>query len=218
MSDTRPHEKVIAYIDGFNLYFGLCDRGWRRYLWLDLPAMCRSLLKSHQELVGVKYFTTRVDHPPDSVKRQTVFLDALTARGEVEIIYGKFTYPSKQCDDCGQSRPRRTEKQTDVKIALHMVRDAYGEQFDMGLLISGDSDLVPAVKEIELACPGRRVLVVSPPKRRSDELSSAASASFVLGRKHLADSQLPSLVLGRDGFALCQPVEWWQEPDAPDSD
>jgi len=30
-------DRAIVCIDGFNLYFGLCDKGWRRYLWLDLP-------------------------------------------------------------------------------------------------------------------------------------------------------------------------------------
>jgi uncharacterized LabA/DUF88 family protein len=210
--------KVIAYIDGFNLYFGLNDRGWRRYLWLDLAAMARSLLKPDQELVAVKYFTTRVDHPADSVRRQTVYLDALRVREEVEIVYGKFAYPEKECDACRDRRPRRTEKQTDVNIALHLVRDAYGQRFDLALLISGDSDLVPAVNEVEGVCPGRRVLVIHPPKRRSDELCNAASHSFALGRKHLASSLLPEMVPGDDGYALYQPAEWWVDPATPDTE
>jgi uncharacterized LabA/DUF88 family protein len=210
-------EQVIAYIDGFNLYFGLMERGWRHYLWLDLEAMVKRLLRADQELVGVKYFTTRVNHPPESVKRQGIYLDAIKAHGGVEIIYGKFMYPKKECDDCGKVRPRRTEKQTDVNIALHMVRDAYGEFCDVGLLISGDSDLVPAVREVEKACPGRSVLVVWPPARKSDELCSAASRYFALGRKHVSESQLPSIVSGQDGYALCQPVEWWKDPNSPDT-
>ena len=32
-------ERVNAYIDGFNLYFGLKSKGWRRYYWLDLRAL-----------------------------------------------------------------------------------------------------------------------------------------------------------------------------------
>lgn len=28
-------ERVIAYVDGFNLYFGLCEAGFRRFLWLE---------------------------------------------------------------------------------------------------------------------------------------------------------------------------------------
>ncbi len=50
-------QRVIAYIDGFNLYFGLKAMGWRRYYWLDLFKLSRNLLKTNQELVAVKYFT-----------------------------------------------------------------------------------------------------------------------------------------------------------------
>ena len=32
-------ERVIAYVDGFNLYFGLKSKGWQRYYWLDVPAL-----------------------------------------------------------------------------------------------------------------------------------------------------------------------------------
>jgi len=37
--------RVIAYIDGFNLYFGLKSKGWKRYYWLDLSELCLRLLK-----------------------------------------------------------------------------------------------------------------------------------------------------------------------------
>ena len=34
-----PRGRVIAYIDGFNLYYGLKESDWRRYLWLDSPRL-----------------------------------------------------------------------------------------------------------------------------------------------------------------------------------
>ena len=40
--------RVAAYVDGFNLYFGLKDRYARRYLWLDLQALSESLLRKGQ--------------------------------------------------------------------------------------------------------------------------------------------------------------------------
>ena len=50
--------RVIVYIDGFNLYYGLVKGTlWK---WLDLVALARSLLRDDMELVGVKYFTSRV--------------------------------------------------------------------------------------------------------------------------------------------------------------
>lgn len=44
-------KRVIAYIDGFNLYFGLKSKNWKKYYWLNVHGMAESLLQSDQELV-----------------------------------------------------------------------------------------------------------------------------------------------------------------------
>ena len=38
-------QRVIVCIDGFNLYFGLKEMGWRKYYWLDFVALSNNLLK-----------------------------------------------------------------------------------------------------------------------------------------------------------------------------
>jgi len=43
-------ERVVAYVDGFNLYFGLKADHGRRYLWLDLQSLVQRLLLANQEL------------------------------------------------------------------------------------------------------------------------------------------------------------------------
>lgn len=40
-------ERVIAYVDGFNLYFGMKDAGFEAYKWLDLILLSKNLLKSN---------------------------------------------------------------------------------------------------------------------------------------------------------------------------
>jgi hypothetical protein len=55
--------RVIVYIDGFNLYFGLKSKGWTRFLWLNLQNVAERLLKPYQTLVYTKYFTARVTMP-----------------------------------------------------------------------------------------------------------------------------------------------------------
>ena len=49
-------ERVIAYVDGYNLYYGLREKGWRRFYWLNIQAMAQHLLKPNQTLVTTKYF------------------------------------------------------------------------------------------------------------------------------------------------------------------
>lgn len=212
-SGEMTEERVIAYIDGFNLYFGLCEKGWRRYLWLDIPAFVERLLKPRQRLLQVKYFTTRVGGPEDSVRRQGIYLDALAAYRGLQPLFGSFNYADADCKGCGRTWIDREEKQTDVKIAVHMLRDAYAGAFDAALLISGDSDQVPVVEEIEGEHDGR-VIAAFPPRRVSGDLARVASASFVIGRSAFHESQLPSMVSGKDGYMLCQPVEWWRDPSA----
>ncbi len=41
-------QRVTAYVDGFNLYFGLKDSSFKRYYWLDVSALAQSLLKPGQ--------------------------------------------------------------------------------------------------------------------------------------------------------------------------
>jgi hypothetical protein len=36
--------RVIAYFDGFNLFFGLKSKGWKQFYWLDVHAVARALL------------------------------------------------------------------------------------------------------------------------------------------------------------------------------
>ena len=83
-------ERVIAYIDGFNLYFGLLDARLRTSRWLDLHGVCTSLLKPGQRLDLVRYFTTSVRNDPGTAKRQAIFIDALRAAGGIEIDFGLF--------------------------------------------------------------------------------------------------------------------------------
>jgi len=68
---------VIAYIDGFNLYNGLKASYQRRFLWLDLEALCTKLLVDDQHLRAVKYFTAPVRRQPQALRRQQKFWSAL---------------------------------------------------------------------------------------------------------------------------------------------
>ena len=52
--------RVVAYVDGFNLYWGMKSRYGRKYLWLDLEALTRRMLKPAQHLAAVRYFTASV--------------------------------------------------------------------------------------------------------------------------------------------------------------
>lgn len=82
-------ERVIVYVDGFNLYFGLRDKGWRKYYWLDIAKLARSLLTPNQILVRTNYFTSKITHPAGKRKRQQAFLSALETLPDLDIFFGR---------------------------------------------------------------------------------------------------------------------------------
>ena len=204
-------DRVIAYIDGFNLYYGLKEMGWQRYYWLNMAELTRRLLPASQQLVVVKYFTalvssTRAD--PDKNKRQTTFLEALRTLPSLRIFYGHYLQKQVQCFRCGAIWHTHEEKKTDVNIATELLNDAYSDAFDVALLVSADSDLADVVKSIPTRFTGKRVVVAFPPGRQSLALANVASHSFIIGRANLRKSQFPDGVRKADGFMLQRPASW----------
>jgi uncharacterized LabA/DUF88 family protein len=208
MTDKK---RVITYVDGFNLYFGMRERGWGRYLWLNLELLATNLLKPYQTLAGVKYFTSRVSGDPKApgkAQRQSTFIDALAIQTDVKIFYGHYRDKSHVCSRCGHEDLVPDEKMTDVNIAVEMMTDAFRDRFDVALLMSGDSDLVGPVKSIRRLFPNKWVVIAFPPRRVSMDLRTEANASFIIGRKKLADSQFPDEITGPQGHLLRRPSEW----------
>jgi uncharacterized LabA/DUF88 family protein len=139
--------KVSVYIDAFNLYFGLMERGLANERWLDLRLLSTHLFRPNESLVSVKFFTSFVKDNPDKEKRQRTYLSALQHMG-VEIIHGNYQKNIVSCKRCGHSWRPGNEKMADVNIATHLIFDAVRNKYDKALLVSGDTDLVPPVVEI----------------------------------------------------------------------
>ena len=180
-------ERVIVYVDGFNLYFGMLEAGFLNCKWLNINKLANNLLQINQELVEIKYFTSRVSNNPDKQKRQTTYIEALESVG-IKIFYGHYQSDTTECRQCGNIWPTFHEKMTDVNIATQMMIDAFQDRYDMAMLISGDSDLVPPIKAIHELFKNKRVFVAFPPKRHNSSVALVAKGSMMIGRKKLVDS------------------------------
>ena len=200
-------ERVIAYVDGYNLYYGLREKGWKRFYWLNIQEMVKHLLKPGQILITTKYFTTIVKRPQDRHRRQAVFLEALRTLDEFTIYYGHFLVDTVSCN-CGHTHETYHEKMTDVNIAVELMTDAFQDQFDVALLVSADSDLVGPVKAVRRLFGHKRVIVAFPPSRSSKALRQVANAQIYVGRDVLAKSLFPDQVVKPDGYVLRRPMEW----------
>lgn len=226
-TDIKPLEKpnitaerVISYVDGFNLYFGMRDAGFRQYSWLDVHNLSKRLLGPQQVLGKTKYFTARIsggkrgDTSPFAKKknakrkRQTTYLEALSTINNFEIFEGNYRDEEIKCNDCGRAWQSQEEKMTDVSIATEMLVDAYNNECDTILLISGDSDLVPPIRKILEAFKEKRVICAFPPNRYGAELALVSTGKRIIEKGHLRKSQLPNEMTAKSGFKLKKPVEW----------
>ncbi|HZJ25642.1 MAG TPA: NYN domain-containing protein [Acidimicrobiia bacterium] len=202
----EPDERVAAFVDGFNVYHGLHDKGFQRFYWLDYRALVETFVRPGQALVAVKYFTARVKKPAESKKRQSTYLDALDAHGGLEIIEGKYVHRSVKCRECSATRDRPNEKMTDVNVATHLVAGAIRDEYDTAILICADADLVPAVRVAQ--GEGKRIIVVSPRGRTSADLVAESDSHLHFSTSALGKCQLPDLVPGQGGIELRRPDTW----------
>ena len=203
--------RVISYIDGFNLYFGLRAQNWRKYYWLDLVALSTALLRQNQRLVHCHYFTARIrtnGHNAADMRRQSTYLEALETLPGLSIHYGHYLEKQKQCRSCGATWSDYEEKMTDVNIATQLLCDAYEDRFDTALIVSADSDLTTPVRQVRACFPHKRIIIALPPKRRSHELTRAANGYFIINETAFRRSQLASSITKPDGFTLQRPDHW----------
>lgn len=205
-------QRVIFYIDGFNLYYGLKSKSWRQFYWLDLARLADRLLQPDQTLVAARYFTAKImptgPRGADKKKRQNTYLEALATLPKVRIHYGHFAERERSCRVCGSTWLTYEEKMTDVNISVKILGDAGDDSFDTAVIVCGDSDLTGPIEEVRTRYPEKRVVVAFPPNRHSNSLKIAANSHFTIGRSALRDSQFPDTVVKPDGYPLSRPDRW----------
>lgn len=205
--------RTIVYIDGFNLYYGAVKGGTDK--WLNL-ADYFTRLRAADDIQRIYYFTAMVTGP--SLANQQIYLRALATTPLVRVVLGRFKDKEVDCRAAGCCHPgaRRfrvpSEKRTDVHIALQMMEDAYENRCDTFVLVSGDSDLVPAVHRVRHKLPTKRV-VVDVPARDPDrsaavELRSSANKHRDLPLALLPRCQFPPVVDDHNGGYIRKPAMW----------
>jgi len=205
--------RSIVYIDGFNLYYGAV-RG-TPFKWLDLQRYFL-LLRPDDDIQKIRYFTAFVDGPTKA--NQETYLKALETLSLVETILGKFKAKRVRCGvpkcsfEGDRLFPTREEKRTDVNIAIHILDDAYQNCCDHFIVVSGDSDLVPAIEKVKERFPGKRVTIYVPSRNpvrgAAVELRSAADRHRTLPLALLARAQFPTAIPDGYGGILRKPNSW----------
>jgi hypothetical protein len=165
MADKLP---INVYIDGFNFYYAisktsrrdlqLLKRGWCN-LWLLGQRLVDKAFPG-SSMGAVKYFTAAVgdlELRPEEARRQALWLEALRAGtgNRVRIVHGFYAQ---------EEGKQRVEKQTDVNIAISMVRDA---------IVSGDRRAATNLSDPFAPCGG--IVLVSADRDLEPALRMAAA-------------------------------------------
>ena len=141
-------KKVIVYIDGFNLYYGMLKG--TPYKWLDLEKFVDALVADDVEVVVIKYFTAQIKTYPfdlQKVHRQQFYIRAVSMLPRVKVIEGFYTkhkirmpFYKEPCISCDKtdgmaSVVKLEEKRSDVNIATEMLLDAMSGAADAFMLM-----------------------------------------------------------------------------------
>ncbi len=202
-------KKVACYIDGFSLYHSIDNLNESHLKWLNLWDLAKSLIKEDEELVVVYYFSAYATWKPEAYARHRKYVKALEFFG-VTPVMGHFKSRNKVCKACETEWVDHEEKETDVNIALRILSDAFEDVYDRAIIISSDSDLVPAIRDVKTKFPKKSILVATPPKRHEvarDLRRNTSSYRLTKGRvkKYL----LPEKVLDEKGKTIVErPMEY----------
>ena len=202
-------QRVIVYVDGFNFYYGLKrNPRWKRYYWIDFVRLFESFMKPHQELVAVKYFSAKPISNEDKAERQSLLFKANEENPKFQLVLGKYLQKSLTCKNCGYKITTYEEKESDVRIATQVVRDAFEKSCDVAIVVSADSDMKPAVELAEAA--GVMVVNCFPPFQHSNALLNISHGVMRMERYERLFKQaiMPDEVVQSNGYCIRIPYKW----------
>lgn len=169
--------------------------------WLDLTALCTRFLKTSAELrgepatpVGIDYFFAVPTHrPADQQARHALYMRCLTGTG-VQVHLSQFK--------------GHKEKETDVAMASKLFEICYEDLADSVVLVTGDTDLAPAIRTCQRLFPRKTLIFALPYRRANDELRRLAPGSFKIRAGTYFANQFPDPLVLPDGTTIAKPASW----------
>ncbi len=165
-------------------------------------------MRDNQELIAVKYFSARPDNE-DKRRNQNALFQANKENSKFQLILGKYLKKEIKCFNCGYTIFTHEEKESDVRLATSIISDVFRKECDISIIVSADSDMVPAV---EIAREqGHPVFIYFPPFQHSSNLRMMCGKAIDLNKyeKRFKQFILPDKIkLKESGFELSIPEKW----------
>lgn len=209
--------KVAVLIDGFNLYYHMDNYKFRRYKWLNFSKLFRNYVNSRDNL-SIHYFTTinyedilayknKKEKFDEKLKRHLALIKAEESFGVI-VHYGYFKDIEFTCRKCGHINFIRREKQTDVGIGSYLTYLAFSLNIEKFIILSGDTDLISAIKIVKENTKQIRIDLVLPPGDTRSEISDYCNNTHILKEDVLRDSLFPISFENKQKELIVCPKEW----------
>lgn len=151
-------KKANVYIDGQNFFYGLKNLDLNPW-YFDFKRYATNELVTNPELElqQIKYYGARY---PKSIcekkhNRDDAFYKSLAENQGIVIREG--TFKINELKYYGKTKKVPTEKGVDVLLATDLIIDAFHSCYDVAYILSSDTDIIPAIKEIKKAFPNIRI-------------------------------------------------------------
>lgn len=212
-------------VDGFNLYHSIRDiarfNDGILLKWLNIASLCKSFLHhiGNADLESMYYFSAFAHHlnDPSVVARHKTYLKCLEDN-DVQKIMSRFKWKdikcalfqsyTIRCAGCPGEFVKHEEKETDVAIAAKLFELLSMDSCDCIVLVTGDTDLAPAVLSAQSLYPNKKILFAFPYRRANAQLKQIAPDSFAIKVRSYRTHQFPNPYPMSDGTLVYKPSTW----------
>lgn len=209
--------RTTFLIDGFNIYHSIVEAGkltGKSAKWLNYASICTSYLAhigNNAQIEKIYYFTAYADHlinkDPDKVKRHKLYIKCLYDLGVIPVV-GRFKKKISYCPKCKDKFDKYEEKETDVAICTKLFEIFHKDECDTVIILSGDTDIIPAIKTVKQIFNDKKVGVIFPFHRKNEEVKAVCDFSFSIGKEKYSNHLLENPYKLKDGTEIKKPNVW----------
>lgn len=135
------NDRVMMFIDGSNLYHSL--KAIFKRTDIDMGRLADRLLEKRR-LIRVYYYNARVGRKeePERYQHQQAFFSSVSSVPYFELRLGRLVYVNWP-----HSPPY--EKGVDIQLATDLLTHSFKNNFDVAILVAGDSDYIGAIQAVK---------------------------------------------------------------------
>jgi uncharacterized LabA/DUF88 family protein len=214
--------RATFFVDGFNLYHSLlaaendlnakgeaCNTRWldihglfQEWSQVIAQRLSSPTARLQIDIEKIFYFSAYANHReynhPGCALRHQNYVKCLESQGIVAEL-GMF----KRRNGGGWE-----EKETDVAIAVRLAEQSIRKLCDVAVIVSGDTDIAPAMRMVRQMCPELRIVTLFPYRRKNSELERLSDASVNINRRSYVKNQLADPFVLPDGTTVPKPPTW----------